>query len=305
MDLDELLTRYKLGELDIDAVKQQLTQLPYEELNFAKLDHHRRLRTGYGEVVYCSGKVTEHLVEIFKHLAANGSDVLGSRASLEQYEAVHAVFPETTYDPVSRILILRQHEKSTQQSSATQTDCTQQAPTTQPNSAPQTHTQQSGSVPQSFAKQSTPAFQTDDSSPGIGNICICTAGTADVPVAEEAAQTAEFFGNHVTRIYDVGVAGIHRLLSNLDRIRQSTCVIAVAGMEGALPGVVAGLVQVPVIGVPTSIGYGTGYQGAAAILTMLNSCSNGIATVNIDNGFGAAYLASQINHQTVEGPGQK
>ena len=254
MNLDELLIKYKNGELDLDAVKQQLSQLPYEDLDFAKLDHHRHLRTGYGEVVYCSGKVTEHLVTIFEHLYIQGRDVLGSRATPEQFHALHDRFPEADYDPVSKIVILRQ--------------------------------------PSSAQSQQTEA---------VGNICVCTGGTADVPVAEEAAKVAEFFGNHVTRVYDVGVAGIHRLLDNLSIIQVASCIIAVAGMEGALPGVIAGLVSVPVIGVPTSIGYGTGYAGASAILTMLNSCANGIATVNIDNGFGAAYLASQINHQTAFG----
>lgn len=266
MNIDELLESYKQGETDIEAVKRQLEKLPYENLGFAKLDHHRKLRNGYGEVVYCDGKKTEHLVTIFQRLAEEDYEVLGSRASEEQYEAVRKVLPDVTYDPVSRILKLQRMEENGVEAG------TEQAEELERNS-----------------------------SSGIGNICVCTGGTADITVAEEAAQTAEFFGNYVTRLYDVGVAGIHRLLNNLDVIRQANCVIAVAGMEGALPGVIAGLVQVPVIGVPTSIGYGTGYQGASAVLTMLNSCSNGIATVNIDNGFGAAYIASQINHQTIEG----
>lgn len=267
MNIDELLESYKRGDIDIAVVKQQLEKLPYEDLDFAKLDHHRRLRNGHGEVVYCDGKVTEHLVSIFQKFAEEDSEVLGSRATYEQYEAVQKVLPEVTYDSVSRILKLQRTKKT---------------------------------IASFDAQRQTEKIESNDST-GIGNICVCTGGTADIPVAEEAAQTAEFFGNNVTRLYDVGVAGIHRLLSNLDVIRQANCIIAVAGMEGALPGVIAGLVQTPVIGVPTSIGYGTGYQGASAVLTMLNSCSNGIATVNIDNGFGAAYIASQINHQTVEG----
>lgn len=267
MNIDGLLESYKRGETDIEAVKRQLEKLPYENLDFAKLDHHRKLRNGYGEVVYCDGKVTEHLTAIFQRLAEEGADVLGSRASEEQYEAVRNVLPDVTYDSMSRILKLQRRKENA--------------------GTADTERQVKGLG--------------DNNDWGIGNICVCTGGTADVPVAEEAAQTAEFFGNYVTRLYDVGVAGIHRLLNNLDVLRQANCIIAVAGMEGALPGVIAGLVQVPVIGVPTSIGYGTGYQGASAVLTMLNSCSNGIATVNIDNGFGAAYIASQINHQTTEG----
>ena len=265
MNLEQLLKDYKNGITDLDSVKKELARLPYEDLDFAKLDHHRKLRTGYGEVVYCSGKVTEHLVAVFKHFAEEGTNVLGSRASIEQYEAVRQVLPEVEYDPVSGIMKYIQEDTK--------------------------HNIGRKSKENSSKKNEA----------AIGNICVCTDGTADVPVAEEAAQTAEFFGNHVTRIYDVGVAGIHRLLDNLETIQQANCIIADAGMEGALPGVIAGLVQVPVIGVPTSVGYGTGYGGAAAILTMLNSCSNGIATVNIDNGFGAAYIASQINHQTVCG----
>ena len=280
MNLEQLLKDYKNGITDLDSVKKELAKLPYEDLDFAKLDHHRKLRTGYGEVVYCSGKVTEHLVAVFKHFAEEGTNVLGSRASIEQYEAVRQVLPEVEYDPVSGIM------KYIQEDTKHNTECELRENDSKENETKGTKSRENTSK---------------GSEAAIGNICVCTGGTADVPVAEEAAQTAEFFGNHVTRIYDVGVAGIHRLLDNLETIQQANCIIAVAGMEGALPGVIAGLVQVPVIGVPTSVGYGTGYGGAAAILTMLNSCSNGIATVNIDNGFGAAYIASQINHQTVCG----
>ena len=242
MDVAKLLTQVKNNEISIEQAEEQLKNLPYEDLGFAKLDHHRRVRQGFEEVVYCQGKATEHLVRIYQTLTAEGIDVLGTRASREQYEAVRAAVPEAVFDELSRILKVERREKE-----------------------------------------------------HIGRIVVCTGGTADLPVAEEAAQVAEFFGTNVTRLFDVGVAGIHRLLSNLETFRGANCVIAVAGMEGALAGVVAGLVDVPVIAVPTSVGYGASFGGLSALLTMLNSCANGITTVNIDNGYGAAYVATQIN----------
>ena len=242
MDVAKLLTQVKNNEITIEAAEEQLKNLPYEDLGFAKLDHHRRVRQGFEEVVYCQGKATEHLVRIYQTLTAEGIDVLGTRASREQYEAVRAAVPEAVFDELSRILKVEKREKE-----------------------------------------------------HIGRIVVCTGGTADLPVAEEAAQVAEFFGTNVTRLFDVGVAGIHRLLSNLETFREANCVIAAAGMEGALAGVVAGLVDVPVIAVPTSVGYGASFGGLSALLTMLNSCANGITTVNIDNGYGAAYVATQIN----------
>lgn len=248
MNVVELLQRVKDGSVTIEAAEKQLKNLPYEDLGFAKLDHHRRLRQGFEEVIYCSGKATEHLVKIYRTLSEEGIDVLGTRASQEQYEAVREAVPGAVYDPVSGILKVERREKER-----------------------------------------------------IGKVIVCTGGTADVPVAEEAAQTAEFFGTQVVRLFDVGVAGIHRLLSNMDIFEGANCVIAVAGMEGALAGVVAGLVEVPVIAVPTSVGYGASFHGLSALLTMLNSCANGITTVNIDNGYGAAYVATQINRLAVGG----
>lgn len=248
MNVAELLQRVKDGSVTIEAAEKQLKNLPYEDLGFAKLDHHRRLRQGFEEVIYCSGKATEHLVKIYRTLSEEGIDVLGTRASREQYEAVREAVPDVVYDPISRILKVERREKKR-----------------------------------------------------IGKIIVCTGGTADVPVAEEAAQTAEFFGTQVVRLFDVGVAGIHRLLSNMDTFEGANCVIAVAGMEGALAGVVAGLVEVPVIAVPTSVGYGASFHGLSALLTMLNSCANGITVVNIDNGYGAAYVATQINRLAVGG----
>lgn len=242
MDIHNILEQVKSGELSIDHAGELLKKLPYEDLGYAKLDHHRELRSGFGEVIFCSGKALTHLQSIYKNFYEHDKNVLGTRASVEQYEKVKELLPMVQYDPMSRILKIQTNTK-----------------------------------------------------PGIGNVVVCTGGTADIPVAEEAAQTAEFFGSKVTRIYDVGVAGIHRLLNHLEEIRNANCVIAVAGMEGALGSVVAGLVDKPVIAVPTSVGYGANFGGLSALLTMLNSCAEGMAVVNIDNGFGAGYMATQIN----------
>lgn len=247
MDTKLLLEKVKTGELSIDSAQELLKKLPYEDLGFAKLDHHRKLRNGFGEVIYCSGKATPHLVKIFQSFNEDGINVLGTRASREQFEAVHALIPDAQYDELARIIKII-HE-----------DC-----------------------------------------PKRGNVAVCTGGTSDIAVAEEAAQTAEFFGCNVNRYYDVGVAGIHRLLSKIDDIRTANCIIAIAGMEGALAGVLAGLVDKPVIAVPTSIGYGANFHGLSALLTMVNSCAEGIAVVNIDNGFGAGYMATQINKLAVK-----
>lgn len=248
MEIRELLRKVKSGEMEIEEAGQFLEKMPYEDLGFAKLDHHRGLRTGFGEVVYCEGKSTPHVVEIYRHFVERDGNILGTRASREQYEAVRAVIDDVQYDPQSRILEVRR------------------------------------------VKQEP-----------VGLIAVCTGGTSDIPVAEEAARTAEYFGSKVERIYDVGVAGIHRLLANAGSIRKANCVIAAAGMEGALPGVIAGLVDKPVLAVPTSVGYGAGFNGLAPLLTMLNSCAEGIAVVNIDNGFGAGYMATQINRLAVSG----
>ena len=242
MDVRKLLEEVKTGEMDLERAKALLKDLPYEDLGYAKLDHHRALRSGFGETVFCQSKPDEYLVQIFKKFYERDGEVLGTRASEEQFRLVKALVPEVSYDPVSRILKVEKPGKE--------------------------HT---------------------------GLIAVCTGGTADIPVAEEAAQTAEFFGNHVDRIYDVGVSGLHRLLSRLDVIQSANCVVAAAGMEGALASVIGGLVDKPVIAVPTSVGYGASLNGISALLTMINSCANGIAVVNIDNGYGAGYMASQIN----------
>lgn len=248
MDVNTILTQVRDGSMEIEEAVGRLKKLPYEDLGYAKLDHHRKLRQGFEEVIYCQGKETSHLVGICSRMAQERINVLGTRASREQAEAVLDAVPEFTYDPVARLLKAEFEKKEP-----------------------------------------------------IGRIAVCTGGTADIPVAEEAAQVAEFFGNRVTRLFDVGVAGIHRLLGNLDVFEDVNCVIAVAGMEGALPGVVAGLVDVPVIAVPTSVGYGASLGGISALLTMLNSCANGITVVNIDNGYGAGYVATQINRLAVVG----
>ena len=242
MDLHKFLEQVKNNEIEIEEAEKILKKLPYEDLGFAKLDHHRSLRSGFGEVIFCQGKSISHLIEIFKKFYEHDTNVLGTRATIEQFEAVKKELPDVEFDPLSRILSVQKLDK-----------------------------------------------------PKSGLIAVCTGGTSDIPVAEEAAQTAEFFGSNVTRIYDVGVAGIHRLLSKIDEIEKANCIIAVAGMEGALGGVLAGLVDKPVIAVPTSIGYGANFNGLSALLTMLNSCAEGISVVNIDNGFGAGYIATQIN----------
>lgn len=247
MDIKDMLNLVKSGEMEIQEAEQLLKDLPYEDLGYAKLDHHRALRSGFGETVFCQGKPDPYLVEIYKKFYERDGEVLGTRASEEQFELVKSVVPEVQYDSISRILKVERPDKERK-----------------------------------------------------GCVAVCTGGTADIPVAEEAAQTAEYFGCHVDRIFDVGVAGIHRLLSQRDRIRNANCIIAVAGMEGALGTVIAGLADCPVIAVPTSVGYGASFHGLSALLTMLNSCANGISVVNIDNGYGAGYLATQINRLAVK-----
>lgn len=246
MDVRELLQQVKEGRIEPDQAEELLKNLPYEDLGYAKLDFHRRLRTGFGETVFCQGKPDAYLTEIYQRFYERDGEVLGTRASREQYELVRQRVPQVVYDPVSRILKVERPDK----------------------------------------KRS-------------GNVVVCTGGTADIPVAEEAAQTAEYFGSQVSRLYDVGVAGIHRLLSKREQLASANCIVAVAGMEGALGTVVAGLVECPVIAVPTSVGYGASFHGLSALLTMINSCANGISVVNIDNGYGAGYVATQINRLAV------
>jgi NCAIR mutase (PurE)-related protein len=238
----EMLQRVRDGGLRPEDAMERLANLPYEEAGFAKIDHHRRLRTGLPEVIYSAGKPPEQVGEIFFRMAAMGGDILATRADEAAFAAVRTLVPEAQYHSVARIISLR---------------------------------------------QGTPAE-------GGGVVAVLCAGTSDLPVAEEAAVTAEAMGGAVRRIYDVGVAGLHRLLAQREELRQAEVVIVCAGMEGALPSVVGGMVGAPVIAVPTSVGYGASFGGVAALLGMLNSCSPNVTVVNIDNGFGAAYVASMI-----------
>ena len=242
-----LLEQVKAGELHIEDAMAKLRRLPYEDLDFARVDHHRALRTGFPEVIYCPGKQTAHIIAIAEKLQESGCKVLATRATEHLAEAIQQRFPDAVYHPAARIVRIPAH-----------------------NPGP-------------------PAVSKDTS-------LVVSAGTADMPVAEEAAVTAEELGSKVDRLYDVGVAGLHRLLDNNEKLMSANVLIVVAGMEGALASVVGGLVSRPVIAVPTSVGYGASFDGLAALLTMLNSCAAGVAVMNIDNGFGAGYFAHMINH---------
>jgi NCAIR mutase (PurE)-related protein len=226
-----------------ERIAAALREQPFEDLGFAKVDHHRTVRQGFPEVVLGLGKTPDQIAAIATQIVSRGHPLLVTRADEAAWNAVNAVVPNGEYHERARCITVK-----------------------------------------------------GDCAPGKGTIALCSAGTADQPVAEEAAVTAELLGNTVDRMYDVGVAGIHRVLSQRDRLSSARVVIVVAGMEGALPSVVAGMVGVPVIGVPTSIGYGASFGGVAALLGMLNSCANGVSVVNIDNGYGAGCIASMINH---------
>ena len=242
-EIKKILEEVKSGKSSVDIAMEMLRDLPFEDVGFAKIDHHRELRTGYPEVILCSGKTTEQVVKIISMMHDKGSNILATRANSDIFEKVSTLFPEASYNDAARAIIIK--------------------------------------------RTNTVISET--------YISIVTAGTADIPVAEEAAVTAEIFGNRVERIFDVGVAGIHRLYQRLDVIRGGKVIIAVAGMEGALPSVLGGLVNKPIIAVPTSVGYGANFHGLSALLTMLNSCAAGVSVVNIDNGFGAGYISSMIN----------
>lgn len=241
----ELLVRVSQGEQSVEEALASLRHLPFEDTGFAKLDHHRSLRQGFPEVVFCQGKTSPQVAEIVKRLSAKQPRVLGTRASREQYEAARALVPEVQYNELARCLWVDQ----------------------------------------------------DRDRPRKAGIALVAAGTADLPVAEECAVSLDLMGHAPQRTYDVGVAGLHRLLHHLPAIQSANVVIVTAGMEGALPSVIGGLVSVPVIAVPTSVGYGASFGGLAALLGMLNSCAPGIGVVNIDNGYGAAQLAARINEK--------
>lgn len=244
MDLRDLLQEVKSNNMDIDEALNKLKNLPYEDLGYANIDHHREIRNGYPEVIYCEGKSDEHILGIVDKMYEKKSNILGTRCRRETYEKLKEIYSNCEYEELSKILKIQNH---------------------------------------------------DITNNGKGKVLVLTGGTSDIPVADEAYYTAKFLGNDVDRIYDVGVAGIHRLLDRKHILDEARVIIAVAGMEGALPSVVGGLVDVPVIAVPTSVGYGANFGGLSALLTMLNSCASGISVVNIDNGFGAGYLASMIN----------
>lgn len=241
----KLLEDVKVGSVSPEDAMSRLRTLPFEDIGFAKIDHHRPVRAGMPEVIYSAGKSAEQVAEIFVRMAQAGNNVLATRASREKFDAVHARVAETEYHQLSQTITLKQ----------------------------------------------------DATRHGKGKIAVVCAGTSDIPVAEEAAITADMMGNEVECLFDVGVAGIHRLLMNNGVLQGARVIIVCAGMEGALPSVVGGLVGAPVIAVPTSIGYGASFGGLAALLGCLNSCAPNVAVVNVDNGFGAAYFASMINRQ--------
>jgi NCAIR mutase (PurE)-related protein len=246
--LHDLLHQVARGEVDVEAAHRQLAEAlrarPYEDLGFARIDHHRSIRQGFPEVVLGVGKTPAQIAAIAEVIVRRGSTLLITRAGADAFDAVRERIPTATYYADARLIALRQQ----------------------------------------------------DIAHGHGTIAVVAAGTSDLPVAEEAARTAELMGNDVMRLYDVGVAGLHRILDERTRLATARVVIVVAGMEGALPSVVAGLIGAPVIAVPTSVGYGASFGGLAALLGMLNSCASGVSVVNIDNGFGAASIASMINH---------
>lgn len=243
-EIREMLTRVSRGEMPVEEAVLKLKEQPFEDLGYAKLDHHRALRQGAAEVIYGAGKTAKQIIGILSAMERHGQKtVLVTRLSPEKAEEIQKVHA-LRYDEMGRIGIM-------------------------------------GQMPEPD---------------GRGTVVVATGGTSDMPVAEEAALTAEALGNQVVRLYDVGVAGLHRLLARMDDIMSAQVIIAIAGMEGALASVIGGLADCPVIGVPTSVGYGASFSGLSALLSMLNSCASGVSVVNIDNGFGAGYLASMINH---------
>ncbi|MFZ0685034.1 MAG: nickel pincer cofactor biosynthesis protein LarB [Terriglobales bacterium] len=243
--LRKLFEQVRKKRVSPDEAVERLRHMPFEDLGFAKVDHHRALRQGMPEVIFAQGKTPSQVGGIFTRLAVHGSNVLATRASEEQYAAVARMLPEAEYRPLARAIVLKRDRKK--------------------------H--------------------------GKGVIVVVSAGTSDIPVAEEAVVTAELMGNTVQHIYDVGVAGIHRLLAHRGALAKARVIVVCAGMEGALPSVVGGLVGVPVIAVPTSIGYGAAFGGLTALLGMMNSCASNVSVVNIDNGFGGGYVASLINRR--------
>ena len=244
-EIKELLKSVKEGIVSVEKAAEKIKYLQFEDMDYAKIDYHRKLRNGFPEVIYCEGKALEHIEGIMENMCFKGVNILATRASKEVFQYIKNKIENAEYNEKAKIITVK-------------------------------------NIP--IVKHG-------------GKVAVVTAGTADIPVSEEAAITAEFFGNEVIRVYDVGVAGIHRLFANLTKINEASVVIAVAGMEGALASVLGGLSDKPIIAVPTSIGYGASFGGIAPLLTMLNSCASGVSVVNIDNGFGAGYMAATINRQ--------
>jgi NCAIR mutase (PurE)-related protein len=241
--LKRLLERVSRGELKPDEALDSLKHLPFEDIGFAHIDHHRELRQGVPEVIYCEGKTPEQVVEIMERMLSKGADILATRVHSDIYQKVKLLDNRAYYNELARTIVI--------------------------NNRPKVRTK--------------------------GKVLIITGGTSDISVAEEAWVTADILGSTVGKLYDVGVAGIHRLFDNRERLFSARVIVVIAGMDGALASVIGGLVDKPVIAVPTSVGYGASFGGISALLTMLNSCAPGVATVNIDNGFGAGYLAHIIN----------
>lgn len=242
-DISKLLHGVQSGKIDVKTALDRLKHLPFEDVSYAHIDHHRHLRHGMPEVIYCEGKTLEQVAGIAGRMLKAGSDILATRASEPVYKALRKLDRRAVYHTASRSIVIQNKRKN----------------------------------------------------PTNGIVLVLTAGTSDIPVAEEAAVTAGMLGSTVQTVYDVGVAGIHRVLSKWETLDSARVIVVVAGMDGALPSVVGGLVDKPVIAVPTSVGYGAGFQGLAPLLTMLNSCASGVAVMNIDNGFGAGVLAHRIN----------
>ncbi len=242
-EVQKLLEDVRSGAKSVDEAFEVLKTFPYTDLGFARIDHHREIRTGFPEIVYCAGKTNNQVSQIFRVMSEKGHNIMGTRADQKMYEEIKNDFHEAVYYPEARIISIQKKKPD---------------------------------LPD-------------------GSIAVITAGTSDIPVAEEAAVTAELLGNKVIRIFDAGVAGIHRLVDKLPEIRKCRVLIVIAGMEGALASVVSGLVDIPVIAVPTSVGYGANFGGISALLAMLTSCASGVTVVNIDNGFGAGFSASMIN----------
>lgn len=312
MDIQEILRGYKAGEISLEIAEAKIRQIDerpgkgYTNMGFARLDTQRKERSGFPEVIFCSGKPDDYLVAIYRKITELEGRAFGTRATPHQAALVQEAIPAAEYDPVSRILKVERDgsnggsaggKASGMHGVSGNTGASGSCDTSNVSGATGVHGV--SGVGNASGGRGIP-----DCSAGFasgGRVAVCTGGTADIPVAEEAAQTAEFFGARVDRFYDVGVSGIHRLFNNMDEIRKADCVIAVAGMEGALPTVIGGMVRNPVIAVPTSVGYGANMQGLTALLTMINSCANGVAVVNIDNGYGAGYMATQIGRLAASG----